>query len=58
MYGGHFQYIINLKTEDTIILDSRENINPDKRVFIQLDPNEVRVFPIPPYGLKKVLSLE
>ena len=56
--GGYFRYTINLETEDMIILDSREDIYFQKKVFIQLDPNEIRVFRTPPYGLKKVLSLE
>jgi putative spermidine/putrescine transport system ATP-binding protein len=58
MYGGYFRYTINLETEDKVILDSKEDIQTEKRVFIHIDPDEVRVFRTPPYGLKKVLSLE
>ncbi|MHA1995044.1 MAG: ABC transporter ATP-binding protein [Candidatus Hodarchaeales archaeon] len=56
--GGYIRYTISLRTEDEIILDSRLDIEPHGNIFIQLNPQEARVFRAPTYGLKKVLTLE
>ncbi len=56
--GGYFRYTIFLRTEDEIILDSQLDLESHGNVFIQLNPQEARVFRAPTYGLKKVLTLE
>ena len=56
--GGYFRYTIILRTEDEIILDSQLDFESYGNVFIQLNPQEARVFRAPEYGLKKVLTLE
>ncbi|MHA2345745.1 MAG: ABC transporter ATP-binding protein [Candidatus Hodarchaeales archaeon] len=56
--GGYYRYTSSLLTEDTIILDSRKEISPKEKVFIELNPKETRVFRAPEFGLKKVLTLE
>ena len=56
--GGYYRYKISLLTEDIIIIDSREDLEPNGKVFIQLNLKETQVFRAPPFGLKKSIELE
>ena len=56
--GGYYRYLIDLQTEDKVMVDSREDLKSKGKVFIQLKQSETRVFPAPPYGLKKSIELE
>jgi len=56
--GGYYRYTISLQTEDKIIVDSRKDLESNKKIFIQIKTNETRVFSAPRYGLKKSIELE
>ncbi|MHA1975695.1 MAG: ABC transporter ATP-binding protein [Candidatus Hodarchaeales archaeon] len=56
--GGFFRYSVLLRTEDEIILDSQLDLDSHGNIFIQLNPQEARIFRAPTYGLKKALTLE
>ena len=56
--GGLYRYSITLQTEDKVIVDSRKDLKSNRKIFIQLKPNETRVFRAPRYGLKKSIELE
>ena len=56
--GGYYRYTISLQTEDKVIVDSRKDLESNRKIFIQLKPKETRVFRAPRYGLKKSIELE
>ncbi|MFX1518147.1 MAG: ABC transporter ATP-binding protein [Promethearchaeota archaeon] len=56
--GGYIRYEVNLATDDTIILDSKTQLKEKEKTYIQIEPQEARLFTTPEFGLKKVLTLE
>ncbi|MFX1284006.1 MAG: ABC transporter ATP-binding protein [Promethearchaeota archaeon] len=56
--GGYIRYEVELLTDDLIIIDSPTLLEEKKKIYIQIDPQEARLFAAPEFGLKKVLALE
>ena len=56
--GGYIRYEVELATDDMIIIDSQAQVNEKERVYVQINPQDARLFAAPEFGLKKVLTLE
>ncbi|UCG02944.1 MAG: ABC transporter ATP-binding protein [Candidatus Heimdallarchaeota archaeon] len=56
--GGYIRYEVELATDDTIIIDSQTQLKEKEKTYIQIDPQDARLFTAPEFGLKKVLALE